>query len=198
MSASPRLVLASASPRRRDLLARCGVPFTVRPSRVGETRRPGEAPVARTVRLAREKAESVASRLRSPAWVMGSDTAVVVDGEILDKPGDDATAAGMLRRLSGRWHEVLSAVVLVAAHLPRRRPGHGWRRTRVHFRRLSAAQIAWLLAAGEHRDKAGGYALQGRAGAFIAEISGSASNVVGLPLDLVMELLRRRRFLPFT
>ena len=102
----------------------------------------------------------------------------------------------MLRRLSGRWHEVITGVVLVPARVPDARALQGWRRTRVRFRPLAPRHVRWILAAGEHLDKAGAYAVQGRAGAHIREIAGSSSNVIGLPLDLVVELLGRVGYLP--
>jgi septum formation protein len=192
----PRLVLASASPRRRQLLRLTGVPFRCCPSHHLEATRDGEAPRSRARRLAREKATWVASRLRAPAWVLGADTLVVVGGEILEKPRSAADAARMLRQLSGRWHQVISAVALLPARLSGEAPMEGWRMTRVRFGPLAPRHVHWILATGEHTDKAGAYAAQGRASAFIREIRGSFSNVVGLPLDLTMEFLGCSGFVP--
>ena len=196
MPQPPRLVLASASPRRRALLRQCGLRFTVRTSDLAETGRTRETPRARAGRLARDKAREVAGRLRSPAWVLGCDTLVAIGSRILEKPRTTSEAARMLERLSGRWHEVISSVALVPACLAGFRPRQGSRRTRVRFTRLTPLQVSWILQAGEHLDKAGAYALQGRAGAFIRAIEGSCSNVIGLPLDLVSDLLGELGYMP--
>ena len=178
------LVLASRSPRRADLLSRAGYRFEVAPADVDERRRAGETPRALVRRLAREKAAAVAPR-HPGAVVLGADTVVVVDGAVLGKPDGDDGAARMLRRLSGRAHEVLTGVALRAAH--RRRDGV--QSTRVVFRALSADEVAWYVASGESADKAGGYAIQGRASRFVTRIEGSWTNVVGLPVELVDGLL---------
>ncbi|MFQ5670229.1 MAG: Maf family protein [Acidobacteriota bacterium] len=194
--APPRLILASASPRRRQILRRCGLSFTTHPGRLHEDHRAGESPRRRARRLAIMKARAIAVRLRKPAWVMGSDTIVVVGDHMLGKPRDDPQAARMLARLSGRWHSVISAVALLPARIPDGQAHDGWRLTRVRFSRLTPEHIRWILEAREHRDKAGAYAVQGRAGAFIREIRGSCSNVAGLPLELAATLLGRAGFLP--
>ena len=184
--ATPSLCLASASPRRRDLLASIGVPVTVRPVDIDETPLPGESAVAYVTRLAREKALA-GSRL-SPLPTLGSDTAVVCDGEILGKPEGPEHAAAMLRRLAGRRHEVLTAVAVsgpagvLAACVA----------TRVAMREISDAEAAAYWASGEPADKAGGYAIQGLASVFVERIEGSHSAVVGLPLYETAELLRRQ------
>jgi septum formation protein len=193
---APRLILASASPRRRHLLRCAGVPFRVQASRVSEHPVPGEPPRSRALRLAREKARDVAARARRPTWVLGADTLVVVAGRILEKPADDREARSMLRRLAGRRHTVISGVCLTPSGLDGAREMSGWRATRVTFAPLGRAQLDWILAADEHHDKAGAYAVQGRAGLSIRAVSGSPSNVIGLPLDLVSELLGRAGFLP--
>ncbi|MCG6656477.1 septum formation inhibitor Maf [Halomonas campisalis] len=182
----PVLCLASASPRRRELLASIGVAVEVRPVDIDETPRPGEAAVAYVTRLAREKACAGARGTTLPT--LGSDTAVVCDGEILGKPRDQAHAAAMLGSLSGRDHEVLTAVAVSG-------PAGVLERcvtTRVVMREIAAAEIDAYWATGEPADKAGGYAIQGLAAVFVARIEGSHSAVVGLPLFETAELLARQ------
>ena len=183
-----RLILASGSPRRRELLAHLGVPFEVAAADLDEAVHPGEAPAAYVERLARAKAAALAG---GEAHVLAADTSVVVDEEILGKPGSDpAAGAAMLRRLQGRTHQVLSGVAV--AH--RGRTLARVVATAVTFRPLEEAELAWYVATGEGQDKAGGYALQGRAGLFIREVRGSSSNVIGLPLAETVELLREAGF----
>lgn len=174
------LVLASQSPRRRELLALLGVPFRVQPAAVDETPRAGEAPEVYVARTAADKARAISA----PA-VLAADTAVVLDDGILGKPRDRDDAGSMLERLSGREHSVLTAVVL--------RCGEAVQavtvRTAVTFDRLDAARIDAYLATDEPWDKAGAYGIQGLAGAFVRSLSGSYSNVVGLPLVETRELL---------
>jgi septum formation protein len=190
------LVLASASPRRRELLAQAGYTFEVRPADLPEDPRPGEEPVAYVVRLAREKAEAVYRALAGQESgakliggrelaVLGADTTVVADGEILGKPQNAADAARMLRMLSGRTHRVITGVALataqgteVAAEV-----------TAVRFVALAEEEIAAYVATGEPMDKAGAYAIQGRAARWIPRIEGCYFNVVGLPLALVTAML---------
>ena len=180
-----RLVLASRSPRRAELLARAGYRFDVAPADVDERPRDGEEPGRLVRRLAWRKAKVVADR-HPGAVVLGADTVVVVDDDVvLGKPDGDADAARMLRRLSGRKHRVATGVVVRAPH--RRRAGVCW--TDVFFRALSARDVAWHAASGEAADKAGGYAIQGRASRFVTRIDGSYANVVGLPVHLVDRLL---------
>ncbi len=178
------LILASASPRRAELLAAAGFVFEVSPQEVDETLRPGEAPEAYVVRVAWEKVHSACRK--SGSIVIGADTVVVVDGEILGKPRDEQDAAGMLKRLSGRTHDVLTGVVLGGDQLV-----SDVARTAVRFLPLTDAEIAWYVASGEPQDKAGAYAIQGLASRFVEWIEGSYSNVVGLPIALVCRLLRR-------
>ena len=187
-----RLVLASASPRRADLLRAAGFTFDTLVVDVDEGLRPGETPADYVVRLAREKSAAAWEQLvhdvvdAPELIVLGADTAVVVDGEILGKPRDDQDAAAMLRRLSGRRHDVMTGVSL--------RSASGERglieTTGVYMLDLPEADIAWYVASGEGRDKAGAYAIQGLASRFIPRIEGSYSNVVGLPVAAVSILLR--------
>jgi len=180
-----RLVLASASPRRRALLSEAGIAFEVDAVDIDETPRPNEPPDGYVQRLAQEKARA-AARSHPEAAVLGADTAVVVDGGIFGKPIDDADARRMLDRLSGRSHEVLTGVALVWPAGER----VAIDRTVVWFNTLSATDVAQYVASGEPRDKAGAYAIQGLAGRFVERIDGSYSNVVGLPMAAVLQLLR--------
>jgi septum formation protein len=182
------IVLASASPRRADLLASAGLSFIVVPSRVIEERLPGEVPEQFVRRLASAKARDVAAGRRDGV-VLGADTEVVLDGEVLGKPRDDADARAMLEQLSGRGHDVLTGYEVYDAAA--RRGDGGLIRTRVEFAPLSRADIDAYVATGEPRGKAGAYAIQGRAAGMIRRIEGSYTNVVGLPLCEVLETLRR-------
>jgi septum formation protein len=176
------LILASASPRRRELLSHLGVAFEVRPADLDEALLPNEGAHAYVERLARSKAGT-----STHAVVLAADTSVVIDDEVLGKPGHDTElGAQMLRRLSGRAHEVLTGIAVSGPHGVISRVVS----SQVHFRPLSPREIAWYVGTGEGADKAGGYALQGRAGAFITSIVGSPSNVIGLPLTDTVELLR--------
>jgi septum formation protein len=179
------LVLASASPRRRELLGHLGLPFEVKTSDIDERPRAGEAPRAYVERLAREKAAVVAPA-HPGALVLAADTAVVQGAAILGKPRDAAESADMLRRLSGQLHAVLTGIA-VAGYAQ----GSRVVETAVQFRPLSAAEIAWYVASGEGADKAGAYAVQGIGGLFIRALNGSPSNVVGLPLAETAELLEQ-------
>jgi septum formation protein len=176
------LVLASASPRRRELLAGLGLQFTVRPADVDETPRDGEEPGAYVLRLAREKAAAVA---RDQELVLAADTTVVIDGEILGKPSDEEDARRMLRRLSGREHEVLTGLALCEAG---GRDASSVERSRVRMAALSEDEIAWYAATGEPLDKAGAYAIQGLGSLFVEAVAGNYSNVVGLPIPAVYRL----------
>jgi len=195
MTDVPCLCLASASPRRRELLAQLGIVHVVEPADIDERLRHGEAPEAYVLRMSQEKAGVIAAdprRSRGLA-VLGADTSVVLQGRVLGKPADAAQACEMLEGLSGRSHEVLSAVTLLgplggASRLAR---------TEVRFRRIGAAEAAAYWASGEPRDKAGGYAIQGRAAAFVESISGSYSGVVGLPLYETAALLAQAGLAPW-
>ncbi|MBI1815072.1 MAG: septum formation inhibitor Maf [Deltaproteobacteria bacterium] len=186
------LVLASASPRRRELLAQLGVPFEVLPSEVPEEPLAGESPEAFAARVAREKADEVAAQ-RPAAWVLAADTVVTIEGRILGKPADAIDARRMLRELSGRTHRVLTAVTLRSPS--RQRSEDLLCATAVTMRPLSDREIEQYLDSGEPFDKAGGYGIQGRASPFIAAVNGSYTNVVGLPLDEVRALLERHDLL---
>ena len=181
-----RLVLASASPRRAEILRSLGIPFEVVPTDIAEETRPGETAVAAARRLAGEKAALAAAR-NPEAWVLAADTLVFLDGATLGKPSDDGEAARMLERLAGREHGVVTAV-----HLRRGPdPGRGVAETsRVRFAAMSEEEIRWYVATGEPRDKAGAYGVQGLGARFIAGIDGSFTNVMGLPARAVYELLR--------
>ena len=179
------IVLASQSPRRSDILRQAGIPFVARPANVDEAARPGESPHDYVRRVARDKA--LAAAAATGDIVLGADTTVVVDGEILGKPADSADAARMLGLLAGREHQVLTGICL--------RRGDEMiidcTTTRVWFRPLTRAEIAQYVATGEPMDKAGAYAIQGLAAKFVERIEGSYTNVVGLPIELVQQMLRK-------
>jgi septum formation protein len=177
-----RLVLASASPRRALILRALGIAFRVRVSDVDEAARPGEAPPGLVVRLAREKAEVVAREETLP--VLGADTVVVSEGAVLGKPASPAEAARMLRALSGREHDVLTGLCLVAGG----RAFGGVDRTAVRFAALSEAEIEAYVETGEPMDKAGAYHIDGRGAWFVESVTGSPSNVAGLPIRLLRAL----------
>jgi septum formation protein len=180
------LVLASASPRRLELLAQIGLePDAIDPADIDETPEMGETARRLALRLARAKAAAVASR-HPDAFVLAADTVVAVGRRLLGKPADQADAARMLALVSGRAHRVLSAVAAVA---PGGRAGARLSETRVRFKRLTVAETAGYLASGEWAGKAGAYAVQGRAGAFVAALNGSYTGVVGLPLHETVALL---------
>ena len=189
MHAETTIYLASASPRRRELLQQIGMRIEVLPSNLLEARLPGEAPDAYVQRVAADKAHFVArlvmARGLPPRPVLGADTEVVLEGEVLGKPNDRAHTFDMLRRLSGRTHEVLTGLALV----------HGddeytsLSRSRVTFAELSDDEIDGYWATSEPADKAGGYAIQGRGALFISRIEGSYSGIVGLPLHELGQML---------
>jgi septum formation protein len=183
------LVLASRSPRRREILQQAGIPFVVRPIEIDETPLPGETARNYVTRIAREKAGAATAGLMVAGdIVLTADTTVVVQGEILGKPSDAADARRMLRTLSGRRHEVLTGICLRSA-------GHvieDCAETSVWFVPLSSAEIQEYVASGEPMDKAGGYAIQGLASKFIQRIEGCYFNVMGLPIAMVYRHLRER------
>jgi septum formation protein len=193
-----KLVLASASPRRAEVLRDAGYAFEVMPARVDEMRRADETPEAYVRRLAEQKARAVLDSLTGMVTVIGADTVVVLAGEMLGKPQSADDARRMLRGLSGQTHEVLTGLAVLRVPADERRKGP--RRTeqlrvvsestRVTFAALSEREIEEYIASGETFDKAGAYAIQGRAGRFITRIEGCYFNVVGLPLARVYQLLR--------
>jgi septum formation protein len=181
-----KLLLASSSPRRAEILRAVNWPFHALATNIDETLAPEESAPQAVERLALEKAEA-AAKLNPSLLVLGADTTVVVDSEILGKPQDEAEARRMLRLLSGKWHDVLTGVALV------RTEGNGCRVvaheiTQVRFGAMTDAEIDWYVRSGEPMDKAGAYAVQGRAALFIEEIRGDYWNVVGLPIRLVYKL----------
>lgn len=184
-SASPRIVLASASPRRRDLLMQAGIDFTVQAADIDETRRAGEEPAAFVLRLAEEKARAVFV-LRPESTILAADTVVVVDDEILGKPADATDARRMLRMLAGRAHQVLTGIAVLTA----RRCLGAVETTAVAFSEIPAAELEHYVASGEPMDKAGAYGIQGYAARWIPRIEGDYNNVVGLPIARTIALLR--------
>jgi len=181
----PKLVLASGSPRRSELLTSVGWPFEKVVADIDEATIEGESPDDYVVRLAREKAETVAAKLDANAIVLGADTTVVIDREIIGKPTDLDDARQMLRLLSGRTHEVLTGVAIV-------RKGNttsDLERTFVEFAKMTGDEIEYLAVNGHPLDKAGAYAVQAQAALFIRKINGDYWNVVGLPINLVYQLI---------
>lgn len=188
-------ILASQSPRRHELLKSIGLDFTVEPGDVDETYRNGELPREHTLRLSREKAQTV-SRRYPDAWVLAADTVVVIDGEVLGKPATAAEARQMLGKLSGREHQVFTAFALTG-------PGSAALveevvASSVLFRVIAPEEMSWYVASDEPYDKAGGYAVQGKGAFFIREIRGSYTNVMGLPLCEVVDALKRKGIIRFS
>ena len=181
---NPRVILASQSPRRRELLSLIGIPHDVRPADVDETYPAGELPREHAIRLAREKAAAIAE---PDAVVIGSDTIVVVDGDVLGKPGDANEAARMLRRLSGRSHVVITAVAVAW----RGRMESDAEEVGVTFHELSEERIAAYVATGEPMDKAGAYGIQGFGAVNVARVDGDYFAVMGLPLQLLIRVCER-------
>lgn len=179
------LVLASASPRRQELLRKAGIPFEVQPAHIAEALRPGEQAKEFAERLAWEKALAIAKQ-RPQDIVLGADTVVVIDNQILSKPDSPADAAGMLRMLSGRRHQVITGVCVVVDG----KSNVASETTTVTMSEISEKEIADYVATGEPMDKAGAYAIQGIASRWIPRIEGDYSNVVGLPVALVWRMLR--------
>ena len=182
----PKIILASASPRRAEILRTVGWPFDALAVHIDETRRPEEDAATYVQRLAREKAETAAARTVGLS-VVGADTTVVIDGQILEKPEDADDARRMLYLLNNRWHKVLTGVALVDRKDSETRVAY--QETEVKFASMSNDEIEWYVAGGEPMDKAGGYAIQGAGARFIEGIRGDYYNVVGLPLRLLYELL---------
>ena len=180
------LILASSSPRRAELLQAAGISFRVQAANVDEAVQTGERSIDYVIRLAREKASVVAELCQESAVVLGADTIVVIENELIGKPADEDDARRMLRMLSGKWHEVLTGVALIAPREARTDAAT----TRVKFAPLSDDEIEWYVESGEPSDKAGAYAIQGLASRFVERIEGSYSNVVGLPVETVWRLLK--------
>jgi septum formation protein len=183
-----KLILASSSPRRAEILANAGLPFSVLSSAVDESPYPGEAPEALVQRLANAKADLVVARAVGPAIVLAADTVVVLEDKILGKPGSIEDARHMLQRLSGRAHSVLTGVALI--RLPDGERRQFIESTLVHFRPITDEELSSYLATEEPYDKAGAYAIQGQAGRYIPRIEGCYFNVVGLPLSRVLTELQ--------
>ena len=184
-SALPKIVLASASPRRAEILRTVNWPFETLPLNIDETRQPGEDASTYVQRLARAKAEAAA--LRSPdSLIVGADTTVVIGDQILEKPDDHHDARRMLRQLSGHWHKVLTGVAIINASELR----VAYETTEVKFAVMSQDEIDWYVSSGEPMDKAGAYAIQGRGARFIEGIRGDYFNVMGLPVRLLYEMVR--------
>jgi septum formation protein len=181
-----KLILASSSPRRKELLEAVGWPYEAIVAGIDESLQPDEEPAAYVQRLARAKAEAVAARVEA-GLVLGADTTVVVENQILGQPEDDGDARRMLSLLNGKWHEVLTGVAALRVGGEMRLD---YETTRVRFAEMSEREIDWYVATGEARGKAGAYGIQGAAGLFIEEIDGDYFNIVGLPIRLVYELTR--------
>src|SRR6201991_2246540 len=182
-----KLVLASSSPRRKEILDAVGCTYEAIVAGIDESLLPNEEPAAYVQRLARSKAEAVAAKLQS-GLVLGADTTVVIDDHILGQPENDEDARRMLKLLNGKWHEVLTGVAVV------RVGGESlveYETTRVRFAEMTDREIDWYVATGEARGKAGAYGIQGAAGLFIEEIQGDYFNIVGLPIRLAYELTAR-------
>ena len=181
-------VLASASPRRKDILSRLGLRCIVDPSGIQEPpRNPREKPSSYASRVASLKARK-ATEKRNSGIIISADTIVVLGNSILGKPADKSDAENMLKRLSGRWHEVITGVCIIDCHAKIERSTYS--KTRVHFRRISDAELEWLLQSGEYQDKAGAYGAQGNASLFIDKIEGCFFNVVGFPIAAFEKLCR--------
>jgi septum formation protein len=185
----PKLILASASPRRAEILTAVGWEYEKRIADIDETELADEKPENYVQRLAREKAEAVSKNYKD-ALILGADTIVVIENKIIGKPKDLADARKMLKMLSGNWHEVLTGVALVKITEGNLETKVDLQRTRVKFAELSEAEIEFLVVKGEPLDKAGAYAVQAQAALFIEQIQGDYWNVVGLPVNLVFKLLK--------
>lgn len=179
-----KLILASGSPRRTEILNRAGWPHEVMVAGIDESVRPQEDPATYVQRLAHSKAQAVAQRLEA-GLVLGADTTVVIDGQILGQPRDEADARGMLSLLNGKWHEVMTGVALVRVGGESR---VDYETTRVQFAEMNQAEIDWYIETGEAFGKAGAYGIQGKAALFIEAIQGDYFNIMGLPIRLVYEL----------
>lgn len=187
-TSSPSFILASASPRRREMLRSIGLDFRIIPAHVDEKYLTGESPGQHVRRLSYSKAMAVAQKYQT-AWVLGADTIVVIDGTILGKPKNKTQANNMLKKLSGRDHKVFTGVTL--AHRTLKIHETKVVQSVVCFKTISTEEMKWYTACDEPYDKAGGYAVQGKGAIFIKSIRGSYSNVIGLPLCEVVELFKK-------
>lgn len=183
-----KIILASASPRRREILASLGLQFQIEVSEIDETLLPDELPHIYVERLAREKAHDIARR-HQEGLVIGADTTVVLNDKILGKPADEAEARKMLALLAGEWHIVFTGVAVIDAASGEETTGVC--ETRVKIAHMPADEIAWYVATGEPMDKAGSYAIQGIGSLFVEEIEGNYLNVVGLPVTLLRKLVHK-------
>src|SRR5881394_2567526 len=180
----PKIILASASPRRAEILRTVGWPFEALPVDIDETRHNGENAIDYVQRLAREKATP--ARTRKPAsMIIAADTTVTIDDHILEKPTDESDAVRMLQLLNNRWHRVLTGIAIISPETSKSIVAH--EETKVKFAPMSDEEIDWYVKTGEPMDKAGAYAIQGLGSRFIEEITGDYFNVVGLPIRLVYE-----------
>lgn len=191
MAKQPRIILASASPRRQELLKKAGIEFEVRAAAIDEVPNPAESPLAFAERMAKEKAGVVAATASAGQVVLGADTVVTIDNQILGKPESESDAARMLRMLSAKKHAVITAVCLSGVNSS----GEKFEEVRsettaVYFSPVNEDEIGKYVRSGEPMDKAGAYAIQGEAGRWIRKIEGDYNNVVGLPVDLVLAMLR--------
>jgi len=187
MTQLPKIILASASPRRAEILRTAGWPFAAFPVDIDESRRPAEDAISYVERLAREKAEAAAARCEA-SMIVAADTTVTIDQHILEKPAGEKDAVRMLQLLNNRWHRVLTGLALFDR--PHSKTIIAHEATEVKFAAISDEEIQWYVASGEPMDKAGGYAIQGLGARLIEEIRGDYFNVVGLPLRLLYELIR--------
>jgi len=181
----PKIILASASPRRAEILRIVGWPFETLPVNIDESRRDNEDAAGYVQRLAREKAEAAAQKARNQL-IVAADTTVVIDDHVLEKPVDGNDAKRMLRLLNNRWHHVLTGIAIIDAHS---QTAIAHEQTEVKFAAMNDEQVDWYVASGEPMDKAGAYAIQGLGARFIEGIRGDYFNVVGLPVRLLYELV---------
>jgi len=186
----PKIILASASPRRAELLRTVDWPYETFPVDIDETRRAAEKAIDYVQRLAREKANAAAT-FRPESMIVAADTTVAVDEHILEKPTDESDAKRMLHLLNNRWHKVLTGVAVLDAET--RKTIVACEETEVKFARMNDEEVSWYVATGEPMDKAGAYAIQGLGVRFVKEIRGDYSNVVGLPVRLLYELISSLR-----
>ena len=183
----PKLILASTSPRRAEILRTVGWPFEACPVDIDEARQPDEEAVSYVERLAGEKAQAAAAVRGAGSTIIGADTVVVIDAEILGKPRDEDDARRMLRQLSGQWHQVLTGIALIHGAPAEIRVAH--ETTEVKFAAMREDEIDWYVSSGEPLDKAGAYAIQGLGSRFIEGIRGDYFNIVGLPVRLLYQLV---------